>query len=86
MAVLALFQYEPYCSRECGSGVISALSSHHDIQIITRHDLTSENLARFDMVIFPGGRGDDEPFFRCQQGVEEELSVVDAEIAIPDAG
>ena len=62
MAVLALFQFEPYCSRECGAGVISALSSHHTIEIITRHDLNIERLSRFDMVIFPGGRGDASDF------------------------
>ncbi len=75
MAVLALFQYEPYCSRECGSGIISALSSHHDIQIITRHDLTSENLARFDMVIFPGGRGDASAF---RQVLKTKTSILQA--------
>jgi hypothetical protein len=62
LAVLALFQFEPYCSRECGAGVISALSSHHTIEIITRHDLNIERLSRFDMVIFPGGRGDASDF------------------------
>lgn len=62
MAVLALFQFEPYCSRECGAGVISALSPHHTIELITRHDLLNEKLSRFDMIIFPGGRGDASDF------------------------
>jgi len=62
LAVLALFQFEPYCSRECGAGVISALSHHHTIEILTRHDLTAERLSHFDMVIFPGGRGDASDF------------------------
>jgi len=62
LAVLALFQFEPYCSRECGAGVISALSPHHTIELITRHDLLNEKLSRFDMVIFPGGRGDASDF------------------------
>ncbi|NBQ40728.1 MAG: hypothetical protein EBU34_13355, partial [Alphaproteobacteria bacterium] len=62
MAILALFQFEPYCSRECGAGIISALSAHHTIELITRHDLLIEKLLRFDMVIFPGGRGDASDF------------------------
>ena len=62
MAVLALFQFEPYCSRECGAGVVSALSPHHTIELITRHDLLNEKLSRFDMIIFPGGRGDASDF------------------------
>jgi len=62
LAILALFQFEPYCSRECGAGIINALSAHHTIELITRHDLLIEKLLRFDMVIFPGGRGDASDF------------------------
>lgn len=62
MATLALFQLEPYCSRECGAGILSALSKTHNIELITRHDLTLDHLSRFDMLIMPGGQGDANDF------------------------
>jgi Biotin-protein ligase, N terminal len=62
VALLALFHHEPYCSRACGDGVVAALSQHHTIETITRHELEPDILARFDMVIFPGGHGASDAF------------------------
>lgn len=62
MARLALFQHEPYCSRDCCAGIMSALSKSHDITIIGLHDLQLDFLKQFDLLIFPGGRGEASQF------------------------
>jgi len=62
VAKLALFQHEPYCSRDCCAGITAALGDVHDITIIGLKDLSLACLMRFDLVIFPGGRGEASQF------------------------
>lgn len=62
MAKLALFQHEPYCSRDCCAGITAALSASHEITLIGLRDLQLGSLAHYDLVIFPGGRGEASEF------------------------
>ena len=71
MARLALFQHEPYCSRDCCAGIISALSSCHEVTILGLRDLKRYFLEQFDMVIFPGGRGEASHFHTLFRHHEE---------------
>ena len=62
MTRLALFQHEPYCSRDCCAGIMSALSASYDITLIGMRDLNIDFLSNFDLLIFPGGRGEASQF------------------------
>ena len=62
LAKLALFQHEPYCSHDCCAGITAALGNHHDIIRIGLRDLNLEFLKSFDLIIFPGGRGEASQF------------------------
>ena len=62
MARLALFQHDPYCSRDCCAGITAALSGEHEIVLIGLRDLNLHILRQFDLVIFPGGRGEASHF------------------------
>ena len=62
VARLALFQHDPYCSRDCCAGITAALSGEHEIVLIGLRDLRLTILQQFDLVIFPGGRGEASHF------------------------
>jgi glutamine amidotransferase-like uncharacterized protein len=62
LAKLALFQHEPYCSRDCCAGIIAALTNQYEITVIGLSDLTLRALKEFDLIIFPGGRGEAAQF------------------------
>ena len=62
MAKLALFQHEPYCSQDCCAGITAALGVSHTITRIGMRDLNLGFLKKFDLVIFPGGRGEASQF------------------------
>ena len=62
LANLALFQHEPYCSRDCCDGITTALGRHHSIERIGLRDLSLQILSSFDLLIFPGGRGEASAF------------------------
>ena len=62
LARLGLFQHEPYCSHDCCTGITAALDGSHEIIRIGLQDLNPEILKKFDLVIFPGGRGEATQF------------------------
>lgn len=58
MKRIALFQHHPECSRNCCSGMMRALYTEYDIDIISKEDIYPGSLDSYDIVAFPGGIGD----------------------------
>lgn len=62
MKKIAVFLRHPECSKECISGMTTALSSKYQLISFNELDLTNLDLAVFDAVAFPGGIGDSDSF------------------------
>jgi len=61
---LALFTRHPHCSLQCCNGVIGALSPYYQFKLFNEQQCEDDTLDDVDMVIFPGGAGDSESYYR----------------------
>jgi glutamine amidotransferase-like uncharacterized protein len=62
---LALFQDDrSKAAISCGDGIVEALSPHHNIKIFKKEQCTEETFKDVDMLVFPGGVGDADDYFR----------------------
>jgi len=59
---IALFLHQPKASIQSGNGIITALSSHYDFKIFTKHELETGFFKGIDIVAFPGGFGDSDSY------------------------
>ena len=55
---IALFQHHPECSRQCCDGMVQALSSKYQIDIMSVEDIKTQKFLLYDCIAFPGGIGD----------------------------
>jgi len=59
---IALFLHQPKASIQSGNGIITALSSHYDFKIFTKHEIERGFFKDVDIVAFPGGFGDSDSY------------------------
>jgi len=60
--IVAFFIHHPMCASDCINGMMTALSSHYNFKIFTRHTLEDTFFDDVDIVAFPGGMGDSETY------------------------
>ncbi len=70
---IAIFLHHPTCSIESVNGVIAALSPSYQIRIFTRHKVPDGFFDDVDMVVFPGGVGDDSAFVSLLKNNIDEI-------------
>lgn len=70
---IAIFLHHPTCSIESVNGIIAALSPSYHIRIFTRHKVPDEFFNDVDMVVFPGGVGDDSAFVSLLKNNIDEI-------------
>jgi hypothetical protein len=70
---VAIFLHHPTCSMESVNGVISALAPNFHIRVFTRHKVPSGFFDAVDMVVFPGGVGDDSAFVTLLKNNVDEI-------------
>lgn len=59
---IAIFIHDPQCETECAIGMVAGLIHDFNIRTFGISELTSDFLAQFDAVCFPGGIGDADDF------------------------
>ena len=70
---IAIFLHHPTCSIESVNGIIAALSPSYNIRIFTRHKVPDGFFDQVDMVVFPGGVGDDSAFVSLLKNNIDEI-------------
>ena len=57
---IAIFVHHPECSVQSAHGVIRSLYFDYDIHCLSNAYLTDRVLAKYEMIVFPGGIGDSD--------------------------
>ena len=70
---IAIFLHHPTCSIESVNGVMNALASNYNIRVFTRHKVPDGFFDAIDLVIFPGGVGDDSAYVSLLKNNIDEI-------------
>ena len=74
---IALFTRHPHCSLQCCNGIIRALSPHYQFKLFNENQCHGSTLDGVDMVVFPGGIGDSDSYYRFFRNKKHVKFVLD---------
>ena len=70
---IALFLADPFCSVQCGNGMIKALGQDYNFKIFGPNEVEDVFFDDVDIVAFPGGEGDSETWHRLLKANKQHV-------------